>query len=119
MLKKIAVISFVSVVTCLVVVSCAKEVAVRPECTTTAAYAADIKPLVQRSCFTGNCHLTGFPAGDFTTYEGLKAKVDDGALHRMIDLNVMPPASAPGIIPLTFEERELFFCWIQEGAPNN
>ena len=64
-----------------------------------------------------SCHNTTTYIGDYSTYAGVKAKVDDGTFKlRVLDLKVMPPATRP---PLTEEDLAKIKCWLADGAPNN
>ena len=85
-----------------------------------ASYSNDIEPIISNSCALSGCHVAGFSRGDFTTYEGLKAKVDDGSVKtRAIDQMNMPPANSSGPTSLNDNQLELLTCWIEAGAPDN
>lgn len=78
-------------------------------------YSGQILPLIQSYCAVSGCHVSGFLPGDFTTYEGLKEKAENGRLHLfVIDLKTMPPDSS-----FHNKQRQLFECWINQGALNN
>lgn len=86
----------------------------------TPSYMNDIKPIVDATCALAGCHVDNFLQGDYTTYEGLKAKVDDGTVsQRVVDIKDMPPENSNGPTELTDEQVRLIHCWIQIGAPNN
>jgi hypothetical protein len=106
--------------------SCTNEKADLPEpdpqpapCDSVSAkYTADIKPIITNSCVFGGCHGLGEPQGDFTGYNVLKAKADNGTLNnRIVVLKNMPPNGSG--ISLTADERKKIDCWIKAGAPNN
>lgn len=85
--------------------------------TLSATYDANIGAIVNTSCAISNCHEAGCLFGDFTTYAGLKAKVDDGKVEdRVIDEKSMPPSYAT---PLTDEDFQLISCWLENGALEN
>lgn len=81
-------------------------------------YDVDIKPIISANCAIPGCHASGFGAGDFTTYAGLKAKVDAGingtVNDRVVILKDMPLGGS-----LTQDEILKIDCWIKDGAPNN
>lgn len=83
------------------------------------SYSVNIGPLIQNSGCSGSssCHFIGSPQGDFTAYEGLKEKVDNGSLRKRVfegNPSFMPPA---GILPDS--SLKMLDCWIKSGAPNN
>lgn len=76
------------------------------------SYIETIRPLVNLKCAVYGCHVSGFPPGDFTGYEVLKQKVNEGKLQLVVfDLKIMPPVNK-----LTDEETALLKCWIANGA---
>lgn len=82
-------------------------------------YSTDIEPLIKNSgcSSSSSCHFIGSPPGDFTSYEGIKEKVDNGTFRkRVIEGNpsFMPPAG-----PLPDSSIKLLDCWMKAGAPNN
>ena len=91
------------------------------DCTSVStSYANDIEPIISNSCALSGCHVAGFSRGDFTNYEGLKAKVDDGSVKtRAIDQMNMPPANSSGPTSLNDNQLELLTYWIEAGAPEN
>lgn len=94
-----------------------KKTEVVSVCDTTVSYAAEIAPLINAQCI--GCHTPGGGgAGDFSTYEGFKLKVDNGSVNnRVITMKDMPtPGSG---FTLTNAERQKISCWIEQGAPNN
>jgi len=78
-------------------------------------YSSDIKPIIEGSCLSSGCHNSGSANGDFTTYPGLKAKVDNGSLdNRVIQQKNMPLTGA-----LSMDDLKKIKCWLNSGAPNN
>lgn len=76
--------------------------------------------LVERTCAYANCHVSGFPSGDYTTYESMLVHLDDGQVfNRVLAIRDMPPNYADGPKKLTEEELELFSCWLENGYPEN
>ncbi|HEX8515373.1 MAG TPA: hypothetical protein VF868_04180 [Bacteroidia bacterium] len=86
------------------------------ECDSTVSYSTQIAPLMTTYC--NGCHISGGSGnGDFTTYAGLKQKVDNGSAHnRVVVVKDMP---VPGSPTPSAEERKLIDCWIKQGAPDN
>lgn len=84
------------------------------------SYINDIKPIVDATCALAGCHEANFINGDFTTYDGLKAKATSGKLiERAVEDKDMPPANSNGPLELTEEQIKLINCWVEDGAPNN
>ena len=87
------------------------------ECDTTAyTYSGTIKAIVDLNCATSSgCHGNGSQYGAFTTYAGVKARVDNQLIQKRAVVNQdMPPA---GSMPDC--ERLLIKNWIDAGAQNN
>jgi hypothetical protein len=79
-------------------------------------YSKDIQPIIKKSCAIPACHVNGGTGnGNFESYAGLKAKVDNGSIEaRVLIQKNMPP------------DRELSRCeidklkkWLAAGALNN
>lgn len=76
------------------------------------SYLETIHPIVESKCAISGCHVAGFQPGDFTKYEVLKQKAEDGKIQLMVfSLGIMPP-----LHKLTEEEKSQLQCWIQSGA---
>jgi len=84
--------------------------------TTSYTYSGTIKPIVDQNCATSTaCHGSGTQYGDFTTYTGLKSRVDNQSIQkRAIVVQDMPPAA-----PMPDCELLLIKNWIDHGALNN
>ncbi len=92
------------------------------------AYNDEIRSLINLNCSYSGCH-DGNTAGigDFTNYEGLLSRLEDGMIkYHAIDLpqsdpNHMPPYFTPAGNPtdLTTEETDMLLCWILDGYPEN
>ncbi|MBI3510169.1 MAG: hypothetical protein HY064_05860 [Bacteroidetes bacterium] len=89
-----------------------------PGCTAAnSSWSHSVNSIVQSKCAVSGCHVNGAYTGDFTTWGGVKMRVDDGTFKsRVFDLHVMPPAASP---QLTSEEYQSLKCWYDAGAPNN
>lgn len=86
------------------------------DCSTiSSGYASNIKPIIDGNCLSSGCHNAGSANGDFTTYAGLKAKVDNGS----IDNRVIQQKNMPLNNPLATDELKKIKCWLNSGAPNN
>ena len=98
--------------------SCKKEseTTTPTDCSSVSAtYSGTIKPLVTAKCATAGCHGAGSVNGDYTTYAGLFAKHQSGALKQeVITDKTMPQGSS-----LSATELKAFECWIEAGAPDN
>lgn len=84
--------------------------------TTAVTYASTIAPLMQGSCAVPGCHVPGGTGpGDFTSYTGVKGKVDNGTFRAVTIVNrSMPPAG-----PLSTCDQQRLDAWLNAGAPNN
>jgi hypothetical protein len=92
-----------------------------------APYQTTVKPIIVTYCYgQGNqtCHVTPSNQGangDFTTYAGLKAKVDNGSIQTRV-LNPgggMPPSYSTGPVALTSADLQKLKTWVNNGAQNN
>lgn len=101
--------------------------AVNPCDTMAVSYSDTIQVIITRNCSStdnGSCHFPGSNGNgiDFTTYAGLKAKVDEGkVIARVFDRvpSQMPPSFSNGPRSLSDCEQKLLRRWIDAGAPNN
>lgn len=85
--------------------------------TATINYSNYVKGIIDANCATAGCHNAGSGIGDFTTYAGLKPKVDNGAFKaRAIDgtPSFMPPSN-----PLPQSTRDSLNDWLNQGACEN
>ena len=82
------------------------------------SFTNDVVPIVNNACVS--CHNSGYAYGDFTSYLGIKAKIDNGSFKlRTIDQKSMPPSNLSGPTSLTSTELNILSCWIEAGSPNN
>ena len=117
-MKKIKFILFtVLIIFCTVIYNCKKDEYKNLDCSTiSSAYTANIKPIINSNCTSSSCHGAGSSNGDYTSYAGLKAKVDNGSLdNRVLQKKDMPKNASP----LSLDDRKKIKCWIEGGAPNN
>jgi hypothetical protein len=99
----------------LLLISCNSGNEAVPDTCSSVTYSKDIKPLVLARCAINGCHVAGFPMGNFTGYDTLKIKADNGSLR----LRIVTTSSMPPLNPLSEEELNKFTCWMDKGAKNN
>lgn len=96
-------------------ITCRKNEYKNLDCSTGTSYGNDIKPILAGNCNSGGCHSAGSKNGDFTTYDGFTAKVEDKSVQEhVLDKKTMPPSGA-----LSLDDRKKIKCWIDAGAQNN
>jgi len=75
-------------------------------------YSKNIVPIISTHCAISGCHVVGFLPGDFTSYDMLYSKVENGSFQlRVFELKIMPPNES-----LDDEELATLQCWIDNGA---
>lgn len=78
-------------------------------------YTSYVSKILESRCTQTTCHGAGSSNGDYTTYNGVKAIVSNGAFERRVfDENptVMPPG---GSLPKA--TLDSLWCWLEKGAP--
>ncbi|MEO8148752.1 MAG: hypothetical protein ABI723_14000 [Bacteroidia bacterium] len=98
-----------------------------PADTTTVSYSKDIVPIMITYCLgVGNqhCHVTNSnqgSVGDFSTYPGLKEKIDSGkfALRVFNSNGGMPPPYTNGPKVIAPGDLQKLHKWVDMGAPDN
>lgn len=81
-------------------------------------YCNKIKPIIDLNCAISGCHVTGGTGnGIFSTYAGVKAKVDHCAGPRTFREIVLIDQSMPPAGPLTTGDLNLMTQWLDAGAP--
>ena len=118
--------TFILVYSASIFLSCSKEKA-EPQSSCfdqsfQASFSTDVFPVIQLRCASVvGCHAPGSaPNPEFSDYNSVKAKYDDGKLwNRLIELKDMSPAWAPDSLKLTDCEREAIQKWMEIGALNN
>ena len=84
------------------------------------SYEDDIKPLIQQSCATNLGPGTGCHDAWIFNYDNIKTSVDNGVFGSVIADESMPKLpNSFGIVALTQAEKEMFECWICDGALEN
>lgn len=131
MKRTLSLLSFSALFLLLVVNSCTKDkgtvVSVNAAADTSIKYQTHIVPILQTYCYgTGSqaCHVTNTNQGangDFTNYQGLKDKVNNGTIaSRVFATNGgMPPSYSTGPQVLTASDMQKFQAWVNAGALNN
>jgi hypothetical protein len=74
--------------------------------------------ILNTNCTFSGCHNTGSVNGDFTSYAGIKLKVDNGTFsNRVLVTKDMPPNYTSG--PSSLSDCDLIKLkkWINLGAP--
>lgn len=85
-------------------------------------YESGPQAIMIKSCSYSGCHVTGFSSGDFSSYSGMKSRLDNGAFEEwVIEDRRMPPADAPDGKPkfLTEDEILVLKCWVDGGYLEN
>jgi hypothetical protein len=102
----------------LLCIGCTKDIGYIPYCDKNpTTYNTFIKSVILSKCSQGYCHQNGAFMGDFTTYSGLKEKIDKGTFRLLVYENkVMPPSISE---QLTEDELNKIKCWLDDGAPEN
>lgn len=78
------------------------------------SYEFHIEPIVSASCATPNCHVSGGNAnGNFETYDGVLAKVNNGSFEEEVIISQSMPPSGP----LPDCQLQLIEAWLSQGAP--
>ena len=104
---------FILLTVTLIMASCNKAEVI--ECDGTVySFSTDVQPLLNQSCNTAGCHQAGFSAGDFTSYNGVLAKVNNGSLKLRVENGSMPESTG-----LTLEEKKIIVCWSESGGLDN
>jgi hypothetical protein len=86
-----------------------------PECSDVVTYENGVKDIINLTCATAGCHLSGGDGtGDYSTYQKMQVWLTDEFFEKVILDGSMPPAGNPG---LTDDERETLQCWIEANYP--
>lgn len=107
--------------------SCTSDKGELPKPVLSAPYQTAIKPIMVTYCYgqgTQTCHVSPSSEGangDFSTYAGLKAKVDNGTIQsRVINSGGgMPPSYSTGPTALSVDDLEKLKTWVNNGALDN
>ncbi|MDN5201378.1 hypothetical protein QQ008_08395 [Fulvivirgaceae bacterium BMA10] len=79
-------------------------------------FSGAVNAIIEKNCGnTVSCHGSGSTNGDYTSYAGIKSKVDNGSFEqRVLTIGNMPPA-----LPLQDCEMTILRKWLDDGALNN
>ena len=78
-------------------------------------FASTVDPIITTNCAVPGCHVPGGTTPDLTTYDGVKANVDNGSIQQRALVDKDMPASAP----LSSCDQAKLQAWIDNGAINN
>ncbi|MCF8450031.1 MAG: hypothetical protein K9G49_09205 [Taibaiella sp.] len=116
---KLGILCFIYIISGIIVIlnSCKKAAPGDPHTTTGDCDYHAVSSIVAQKCSLSGCHNSGATFGDFTNYNALKARADNGRIRlNVFELKIMPPANAD---TLTAEEKETIKCWLDNDAPQN
>ena len=103
-------------------VSCSKDKVenVEPvDCVNEISFSSDVVTILNTSCATSGCHNQSSAAAGyaFTTYESVEQNKDIILRTMEHEQGVTPmPIGQP---KLNRADIDKFYCWIEQGAPNN
>lgn len=80
-------------------------------------FSGHVNPIIQTNCVLSGCHEAGSVNGDYTSYAGLKEKVDNGTFKNSVIDGNTPVMPQTGQLPDA--ELRVLECWLNNGAPNN
>lgn len=79
------------------------------------SYNLQVQEIITTNCAYVGCHISGFPSGDFSTYDNMLTYLNSGEIEKrtITQLDMPPPASGE----LTAEDLEVLTCWLSKGFP--
>lgn len=87
-----------------------------PECDgSTPTYDGEVKTLIDANCTSSGCHGFSSSRGDYTTYAGIEADLNNGKFER----EVLKNQSMPQDGSLTQAEINTVQCWLDNGFAEN
>jgi hypothetical protein len=96
--------------------SCTKDDYKNLDCSTVpATFLADVRPIINSNCVSSGCHPAGSGHGDFTSFAGIKGKVNNGSFAKEVLVNKTMPSQGT----LSLSDRQKLKCWIDNGALEN
>jgi hypothetical protein len=117
-MKKIIFVTSILVIT--LVGACKKQSITTYDCANTVAtYSADIKPIMDASCATSNCHSASKKAAgiDLSTYATVKAYSSNDKFIKSIQHISGVEKMPRGASKLSDSEIKLIYCWTNNGTP--
>ncbi len=77
----------------------------------------NLLPVIKTKCAVSGCHNGNSNLVALNNYNNLKERADNGRLKDFVlDKGIMPPANAS---QLTEAEKNIFKCWLENGAPQD
>ena len=91
-------------------------------CDSTYVFNGKISKIIKQNCsgiqHSSGCHSSGAGQGDFSSYSGIKAKIDNGTfVPRALQNKDMPPGYSPGPNSMSDCDIKVLQSWINDGAP--
>lgn len=85
--------------------------------TETISYSQDVVPIINTKCALSGCHdgLSGIP--DWTQLGNLQDRGSE--VQRRITLPLTDGSKMPRVGSITEEQRQILYCWIEQGAQDN
>ena len=104
-----------------IIIACKKtSTSTTYDCTSiTPTYTTDVKPIMDVSCATSNCHSASAKANgkDYSSYASTKTLATNkaylGSMQHLSGYNAMPK----GASKLSDANLQKIYCWIQNGTP--
>ena len=113
-------IPLASVMILLMIFSCKHATIIQYDCTgMTPGYTADIKPILDASCATSDCHSGSKPSAGIGLADYTDAAASStnknflGAVQQLSGYTKMPK----GADKLSDSQIKLITCWVQSGSP--
>jgi hypothetical protein len=117
-MKKLIVISAILSIT--FIDACKKKSVTTYDCAgTTPTYLANVKPILDASCATSNCHSATTKASgiDLSTYVAAKAYSSNEKFLKSIQHISGADAMPKGGSKLSDDKIKLIYCWTNNGTP--
>lgn len=113
MTKRFALLAVLSVI---IFASCKKDNNKTPVCDgSNPTYNADIRSIINSNCTSSGCHDAGSGDGDFTSYNGLEAVLNNGRFESEVLKNQTMPEGTS----LSESQLNKLQCWADNGFPEN
>lgn len=83
------------------------------------SYSNDVVDVINANCAVPGCHDGSPGLPDWTELSNLQNGTHQKEIKRRITLDLADPDKMPRVGSITQEERELIYCWIEQGAKDN
>lgn len=80
-----------------------------------ATLSGDIIPIINQNCAVSGCHVSGTNRVDFSITVNIISRADQ--IKNFTQNNLMPPKASGK--QLSDTEKELIYCWVDQGALDN